>query len=123
LKIKRFLISARLGKENESRTKPVIAGTFGAKVSAKVSARILHLFPKGPPTVSIPAKRYNEAVKALGWKADAVATFFDVTERTAFRWQNGGPPLAVAMVLGLLVTGKISPAELQKLAGWKTNGK
>jgi hypothetical protein len=73
--------------------------------------------------MSIAAQRYNEAVETLGWKAPAVAAFFDVTERTTFRWQNGGPPLAVSMVLGMLVAGKATPAELHKLAGWKASGK
>ncbi|WP_409188499.1 hypothetical protein [Bradyrhizobium sp. RDM4] len=65
------------------------------------------------------AKRYSEAIQALGWKAPAVAAFFDVTERHAFRWQAGTTPvpLAVAIVLGLLVAGKVTPKQLNKIIG------
>ena len=71
--------------------------------------------------MSMPVKRYNEAIEALGWKAPDVAGFFDVTERTAFRWQAGDTPVPVpvAMLLELLVAGKVTPAYLQKLAGRK----
>jgi hypothetical protein len=71
--------------------------------------------------MSIPAKRYNEAVEALGWKVPDVATFFDVTVRTVFRWQAGTSPVPVpvAMLLELMVAGKTSPEFLQKIIGRK----
>jgi hypothetical protein len=78
-----------------------------------------------PPTMSIPAKRYNEVVEALGWKVPDVATFFDVTVRTVFRWQAGTSPVPVpvAMLLELMVAGKASPEFLQKIIGRKATKK
>jgi hypothetical protein len=75
--------------------------------------------------VSIPAKRYNEAIAALGWKVPDVAVFFDVTVRTAFRWQAGTSPVPVpvAMLLELMVAGKVSPEFLQKIIGRKPTKK
>ena len=66
--------------------------------------------------MSIPAKRYNEVVEALGWKVPDVATFFDVTVRTVFRWQAGTSPVPVpvAMLLELMVAGKASPGVSSK---------
>jgi hypothetical protein len=75
--------------------------------------------------MSMSPKRYNEAVEELGWKVPDVAGFFDVTERHAFRWQAGDTPVPVpvAMLLELLVSGKVTPEFLQKIVGRKASEK
>jgi hypothetical protein len=63
-------------------------------------------------------KRYLEIIKQLGWSERGLALFFGITDRTQRRWKtNDSISRPVAMVLELMVTKKLKPQDVLRLAG------
>jgi hypothetical protein len=63
-------------------------------------------------------KRYLEIIRQLGWSERGLALFFGITDRTQRRWKtNNSIARPVAMVLELMVTKKLKPQDVLRLAG------
>lgn len=56
--------------------------------------------------------------RRLQWTQEQTATFFDVAGRTVIRWENGKVPVPapVAMLLRLIVGGRIRNADITNTA-------
>lgn len=69
---------------------------------------------------SMDADQFRAALERLGLTqtgANGVNTFLDVSERTSRRWAVDGPPDAVAMLLRLMISKKLTPAHVRKHYG------
>lgn len=59
--------------------------------------------------------QFQRAIKCLGITAAEAAALFGATDRTARRWAKHGPPLTEAIMLRLLVAGRITFADVEYL--------
>lgn len=62
-------------------------------------------------------KQYLKAIKSVGLSISASGPFFGYAERQGFRWQNDGPPPAVAKMLILMSALKMSAADVDAAIG------
>lgn len=58
--------------------------------------------------------QYLKAIKAAGLSISASGPWFGYAERQGFRWQNDGPPPAVAKMLRLMSALEMSAADVDK---------
>lgn len=69
---------------------------------------------------SMDADQFRAALERLGMTQtgnNGVDAFLDVSERTSRRWAVEGPPDAVAMLLRLMISKRLSPAHVRKHYG------
>lgn len=59
-------------------------------------------------------KQYLKAIKSVGLTISASGEWFGYAQRQGFRWQNDGPPPAVAKMLRLMSALEMTAAEVDE---------
>lgn len=58
------------------------------------------------------ADAFRAALAGFGLTQGALARLLDIDERTVRRWATGGPPRAIALLLGLMQRFGVKPGDL-----------
>jgi hypothetical protein len=62
-------------------------------------------------------KQYRAAIERLGLSQEGAGVLFGVTKRTGQNWVANGPPPPVAILIRLMLAGKITETDVHNVKG------